>query len=62
MTLNEFRLNKGLSYAALAHLLGVKHATIAKRWCAHSVVPGKKQMQIIRTVTLGAVQPNDFYD
>lgn len=62
MKLDEFRKAKGMTYSQLAHLLGVKHATIAKRWCAHTVLPGKEAMQIIKEVTMGSVQPNDFYD
>ena len=62
MTLNEFRLTKGLTYHALAQLLDVKHATVVKRWCDHSVLPSKEKMQVIKLATMGSVQPNDFYD
>lgn len=62
MTLNEFRLTKGLTYFALAQLLDVKHATVVKRWCDHSVLPSKENMQVIKLVTMGSVMPNDFYN
>lgn len=61
MTLDEFRVNKGLSYAALARSLGANHATIVRRWCIGDKVPSKRYMAVIIELTQGAVQPNDFY-
>jgi|5_EtaG_2_1085323.scaffolds.fasta_scaffold00944_25 transcriptional regulator with XRE-family HTH domain len=62
MTLNQFRIQKGLTYHALAQLLDVKHATVVKRWCDHSVLPSKDKMQVIKLATMGSVMPNDFYN
>jgi len=61
MTLDEFRKEKGLTYAALARVLGATHATIVRRWCIGDKMPSKKYMVTIQEVSQGAVQPNDFY-
>jgi|TARA_R110000796_G_scaffold125618_1_gene240152 transcriptional regulator with XRE-family HTH domain len=66
MTLNEYRMQKNLTYAALAKLLGFDQATMARRWClprAHpqSQTPSAKNMANIIEITQSAVTPNDFY-
>jgi hypothetical protein len=66
MTLDEYRQQKRLTFAALAAMFGAKHATIVRRWCLPShhpqaMIPSPKYMMIIMDVTAGAVQPNDFY-
>jgi|TARA_R100001377_G_scaffold12886_1_gene6469 hypothetical protein len=66
MTLNEFRLNKKLTYIALSKLLGFDQATMSRRWClprAHpqSQTPSARNMEKIIEATQSAVTPNDFY-
>tara|TARA_R100000808_G_scaffold4772_1_gene15118 strand:- start:89 stop:301 length:213 start_codon:yes stop_codon:yes gene_type:complete len=66
MTLNEYRIEKGWSYSHLARQIGCSHATVARRWCLSPeepafMFPGKKYMSLIKIVTNGMVQPNDFY-
>ena len=61
MTLDQFRKEKGLTYAALARGLGVSHATIVRRWCIGDKIPAKRYMVAIQILSQGAVQPNDFY-
>ena len=66
MTLNEYRLQKKLTYLALSKLLGFDQATMARRWClprAHpqSQTPSNRNMALIIEITQSAVTPNDFY-
>lgn len=66
MLLNEYRTQNKLSFQKLATICGAGHATVARRWCLPTnhkdrMIPNKKFMQIIQNVTMGAVQPNDFY-
>jgi len=66
MTLNEYRLNKKLTYIALSKLLGFDQATMSRRWClprAHpqSQTPSARNMEKIIEATQSAVTPNDFY-
>tara|TARA_Y100001973_G_C5177816_1_gene323108 strand:- start:66 stop:272 length:207 start_codon:yes stop_codon:yes gene_type:complete len=66
MKLNEFRINKNMSYGRLAQLVGCSHATVCRRWCLpvthpNSMIPDRKFMMAILRLTNGAVQPNDFY-
>tara|TARA_R100001079_G_scaffold45368_1_gene23051 strand:+ start:1801 stop:2046 length:246 start_codon:yes stop_codon:yes gene_type:complete len=65
MTLNEFRLQRNLTYGQLARLIGVNHPRMAQRWCLDFDDPDRqipiKYMEAILTVTQGAVTPNDFF-
>lgn len=61
MTLDEFRREKGWSYVKLARVLDVGQGRMTSRWCKHEVIPSKEYMQRIMDLTMGAVQPNDFY-
>ena len=66
MTLDQYRQEKKLTYLALAKLLGIDQATMARRWClprAHpqSQTPSAKNMDLIIERTQSAVTPNDFY-
>ena len=66
MTLNEWRLERGLSYRKLASLMDSPHATVARRWCLPAehkdqMIPSPAKMLAIYRLTDGSVQPNDFY-
>ena len=66
MTLDEYRIEKKLSYRKMAQLLDVGHATIVRRWCLppshpQRVLPRPEYMERLLHYTNGAVQPNDFY-
>ena len=61
MTLDEYRKQKNWSYGKLAKVLGVGHSRMTSRWCKHEVIPSKDHMHRIMELTMGAVQPNDFY-
>ena len=61
MTLDEYRKEKGWSYGKLAEVLNVGHGRMTSRWCKHEVIPTKEHMHRIMDLTMGAVQPNDFY-
>ncbi len=66
MTLNEYRTQHKLSFERLATICGARHATVARRWCLPTnhkdrMIPNKKFMLVIQNITMGAVQPNDFY-
>lgn len=66
MTLESYRKSKSLSYADLARLLGVSHATMVRRWCRpfgaeDKVIPTVRYMERIINLTHGSVTPNDFY-
>ena len=66
MTLEQYRLEKGWTYAELANALGASHATIARRWCLRHtskdrLIPSVKYMDRIMLLTASAVMPNDFY-
>ena len=66
MTLDEYRRQKGWSYAHLARLLGASHATMARRWCldfdvTDKTIPNQEYMDRIVRISLGEVMPNDFY-
>ena len=66
MTLKEYKDQNNLSYARLAKLIGVSHATVARRYCLPKehkdhMIPKLKFMIAIMTVSGGAVTPNDFY-
>lgn len=59
MKLKDFRKQRGLSRQAVATALGVTTVTVW-RWETGASVPGLKQIQRIRTWSLGAVQLDDF--
>tara|TARA_R110001599_G_scaffold301027_1_gene506555 strand:+ start:349 stop:555 length:207 start_codon:yes stop_codon:yes gene_type:complete len=66
MKLEQFRLNKKLSYGQLASRVGAKHATIVRRWCLpkgheQRMIPSEKYMSAIINYSQGSVMPNDFY-
>jgi len=66
MKLNEYRISKKWSYGQLAMMLGVSHATVARRYCLpvshrNYMIPNRKYMLEVVRLTQGAVQPNDFY-
>ena len=69
MTLEEYRNEKKLNYSQLARKLGLKEATMVRRWCLapdHNTgsvrhIPSIRHMRTIIEATGGAVQPNDFY-
>jgi transcriptional regulator with XRE-family HTH domain len=66
MTLEQYRLEKGWTYAELANALGASHATIARRWCLRHtskdrLIPSPKYMDRIMLLTASSVMPNDFY-
>lgn len=69
MTLEDWRLDEGLTYRALARVLssGEMHVTweTVRRWClpeedALSRAPDRRWMRRIYEVTGGQVTPNDF--
>jgi transcriptional regulator with XRE-family HTH domain len=66
MTLEQYRREKGWTYAQLANALGASHPTIARRWCLRHgdkqrLIPSPKYMERIMLQTASAVMPNDFY-
>jgi len=66
MTLEQYRREKGWTYAQLADALGASHPTIARRWCLRhgdkqKLIPLQKYMERIMLQTASAVMPNDFY-
>ena len=66
MTLEQYRREKGWTYAQLADALGASHPTIARRWCLRHgdkqrLIPSPKYMERIMLQTASAVMPNDFY-
>ena len=66
MTLEQYRLEKGWTYAELANALGASHATMARRWCLRHtskdrLIPSPKYMDRIMLLTASSVMPNDFY-
>tara|TARA_B100000161_G_scaffold217927_1_gene162913 strand:+ start:596 stop:817 length:222 start_codon:yes stop_codon:yes gene_type:complete len=66
MTLKEYKDKNNMSYSKLAKLIGVAHATVARRYCLPKehkdhMIPNSKFMVAIMTATDGAVTPNDFY-
>ena len=66
MTLEQYRLEKGWTYAELANALGAPHATVARRWCLRHtskdrLIPSVKYMDRIMLLTASSVMPNDFY-
>lgn len=69
MTLEDWRLEEGLTYRALADRLSDANLRVneetARRWClpegdALSRTPDRAWMRRIFEVTDGAVTPNDF--
>ena len=66
MSLNEWRLEKAISYSELARRLGSRHATVVRRWCLHAghkqrMIPSMRYMHMIIELTRGSVTPTDFY-
>tara|TARA_Y100000401_G_C8313893_1_gene221344 strand:+ start:1304 stop:1510 length:207 start_codon:yes stop_codon:yes gene_type:complete len=66
MKLEQFRVQKKLSYGQLASRVGANHATIVRRWCLpkghiNRKIPSEKYMNRIIDYTQSAVMPNDFY-
>jgi len=66
MTLNDYRIEKKLTYGKLAKLLGAAHATIVRRWCLpvghpQRMIPSPRYMSRIKTLTMGAVRADSFY-
>ena len=66
MTLEQYRREKGWTYAQLADALGASHPTIARRWCLRHgdkqrLIPSPRYMERIMLQTASAVMPNDFY-
>lgn len=69
MTLEDWRLDEGLTHDALAKLLSEENHTVTKetvrRWCLPeddplSRTPDRAWMRRIYTVSDGRVTPNDF--
>lgn len=66
MKINDWRLERGLSYSELARKVGASHATVARRWCLEESDPQhmKPATKFIRALTLasdGQVTANDIY-
>lgn len=66
MTLNEWRKTKNMDFVQLAKALDAPHSKVVARWCIpnqknHVVIPSRRYMDRILKITMGAVQPNDFY-
>lgn len=62
MTLDEFRVQKGLTYKELSIGIGVAGPAVARRYCKKSQIPSREIMPAIYKFTNGAVTPNDFFD
>lgn len=64
MKLEKFRQEEGLSYAALAELIGLGRARAkdAERYCKGAVPRDDATMVKIVEITKGQVTPNDWYD
>jgi|TARA_R110002020_G_scaffold353993_1_gene566799 hypothetical protein len=69
MKLEDWRLERGLTYKQLAEKLDAPGAGVVHRWClnpqhpgyARYVRPSQEYMRRIKIATDGAVQPNDFF-
>ncbi|WP_157132904.1 helix-turn-helix domain-containing protein [Komagataeibacter oboediens] len=65
MTLDEYKKQHGLTYQRLAELLeisGNSGARTVQRYAEGSRFPAPVMLDKIRTMTDGAVTPNDFVD
>ncbi len=62
MILEDFRTNEGLTYEALATLIGVSSARQAQKYAAGEAMPRAEIVERIRLVTNGAVSPNDLHE
>lgn len=69
MTLDDWRLDQGLSYNRLAEMLSTANQEVkvetVRRWCLPedaplARMPDREMLRRIFTVTGGAVGPNDF--
>lgn len=69
MTLEDWRLEEGVTYARLAELISTKDHKVSeetvRRWCLSedhqlSRTPSRAEMRRVYAVTHGAVTPNDF--
>jgi transcriptional regulator with XRE-family HTH domain len=61
MTLKQWRRAAGLTQAQLAARLSVHTLTVSS-WECRTKRPSADMMTAIRSLTDGAVQPNDFFD
>lgn len=61
MTLNEYRLEKVLTYADLGREIGVSRQT-ALNWCSGKSFPNRTNMKRILDKTNGSVSPASFYE
>lgn len=61
MTITEYLAREGLSHAEFARRLGVEQSTVS-RWVSGERRPEWPQLKLLRAVTKGAVQPNDFLE
>lgn len=62
MMIREWRLKRGLSFRAVAELVGVANGTVVRRWETGDCIPRRDEMRRIFVATAGKVTPNDFYD
>lgn len=60
-TLKEWREREGLSRSAVALELGTSAESV-RRYESGINIPTREMMGRIVSLTLGAVEPNDFYD
>lgn len=61
MNLDQWRIQQGLTYAALAVRIGVSKMQ-ARRYCLREQIPERNRMRRIWQVTGGVVRPDSFYD
>ena len=60
MTLNEWRIQKEYNLSSVAYLLDTSIKNVS-RWCNQVVLPQPEMLMRIQDLTLGAVNPADFY-
>lgn len=66
MTLLQWKIKNGYTWAGLAHVFGVSDGNIVRRWClplddGARKIPRREMMLKIYELTNGEVEPNDFY-
>lgn len=61
MLIREWRLKRGLSFRAVAELVGVANGTVVRRWETGDCIPRREEMQRLFDISGGEVTPNDFY-
>ncbi len=62
MNLECWRAERKITYEALAKLIGVSQARMARRYALGEQWPRPETVESIRRATVGEVTPNDLHD